>query len=86
MMLSNEDYPVERIRGQIVDKQDNVVKMLKTCMKGRQKKIDFADKLSKLVVRINLDRPILQKEKMQIILFEKSPIKENDSNSDADPK
>ena len=43
-------------------------------------------KLAKLVDRINLDRPILQKEKMQIILFEKSPIKENDSNSDADPK
>ena len=52
--------------------------MLKSCLKGRQTKIDFESKLSKLVERINLDRPILQKEKIKIILFEKSPAKEND--------
>jgi hypothetical protein len=55
-----------------------VVKMLKSCLKGRQTKIDFESKLQKLVERINLDRPILQKEKIKIILFEKSPHKEND--------
>ena len=47
--------------------------MLKSCLRGRQVQNENEAMLNKLVERINLDRPILQKEKIKLILFEKSP-------------
>jgi hypothetical protein len=60
----------EEIAGYTVSKADASVKMLHTCVKARASKADKEAKLQKLVDRINLDRPILQKEKIKLILFE----------------
>jgi len=45
MKEPKQEYPTEMIRGKLVEKQDNVVKMLKSCVRGRQMKIDFENKL-----------------------------------------
>lgn len=66
----SEHIPTERINGQLVEKNDAVVKLLKSCVKNRAVTLGYDDKLNKLVDRINLDRPILQKEKIKLILFE----------------
>jgi tRNA splicing endonuclease len=59
------------VAGQRVSKADKVVKMLATCKRIRDSREQKEIKLKKLVERINLDRPILQKEKIDLILLEK---------------
>lgn len=63
--------PTQKIGGQVCFKNDKVVKLLGVCKKRRQSIIETDKNLKKLVERVNLDRPILQKEKIQLILFEK---------------
>ena len=54
-----------------VAKNDSVVKMLDTYNRARQSRTDSQNNLDKLIDRINLDRPIMQKEKIDLILLEK---------------
>ena len=58
-------------------RKDAVVKMYNTCQKARQTYIQQDWELKKLLERVNLDRPILQKEKIKLILFEKGPVHAN---------
>jgi hypothetical protein len=62
-----------------VHKDDQVVKVMKECVRGRQSIHENEKKLKQLLDRINLDRPILQKEKIKLILFEKEPSTELES-------
>jgi hypothetical protein len=48
-----------KIAGQIVQKNDPVVKMLETYKKAKNTKEHNQQSLSKLIDRINLDRPIM---------------------------
>jgi len=45
MKEPKQEYPTEIIRGKLVEKQDIVVKIMKSFVRGRQTKIDFESKL-----------------------------------------
>lgn len=49
---------------------DSVVQILNTCIRARESQQTKEGLLNKLVDRINLDRPILQSEKINLILYE----------------
>jgi len=46
--------------------------MYNTCKRAREMHLSKQTELKKLLERVNLDRPILQQEKIKLILFEKS--------------
>lgn len=45
--------------------------MFHSCVKARKTQAEQEKKLVDLVERVNMDRPILQAEKIKLILFEK---------------
>jgi len=53
-----------------VNKRDCTVKMFHSCVKARKTQAEQEKKLVDLVERVNMDRPILQAEKIKLILFE----------------
>lgn len=69
---SKEGPPMTKINGVSVQKNDIVVKLLQTCVDRRTLKHTHKKSQQRLMDRISLDRPTLQNEKMQLILFEKN--------------
>jgi len=65
-----EPNTTERIGKTEVNKRDCTVKMFHSCVKARKTQADQEKKLVDLVERVNMDRPILQAEKIKLILFE----------------
>lgn len=59
MLNFDKEPPVERMNGVVVEKDDPVVKILRTCIKKNKSQASYEEKLKRLVDRINLDRPIL---------------------------
>ena len=65
-----EAITTERIGKTEVNKKDCTVQMLHSCVKARKTQSEQEKKLVDLVERVNMDRPILQAEKIKLILFE----------------
>ena len=79
---------VENIGGQECDKNDPVVRMLNTCKRQGTSRKTIKDNMNKLMDRVKLDRPILQREKIRIIMMERfnDGEKVEDSSEDEDDK
>ena len=53
-----------------MDKGDRALPLLDTIRTAKQRQTQHEGKLNKLIERINLDRPVLQSEKIRLILEE----------------
>jgi hypothetical protein len=73
-MVPTEKKITQLIHGKEVLNKDAVVMMYQACKRAREVQLEQQTELTKLLERVNLDRPILQKEKIKLILYEKSPL------------
>ena len=64
--------PGFKIQGKEVDESDPVVKMVQTYKKAQETRKKSQQTLIKLIERVNLDRPLMLQEKMNMILREKN--------------
>lgn len=58
------------LNGIKVDKGDRALPLLDAIKTAKQRQTQHEGKLNKLIERINLDRPVLQSEKIRLILEE----------------
>jgi hypothetical protein len=62
----------QKVGSHVVNPKDSVVKLLGTFKRGAETRAREQQTLNKLIDRINLDRPIMQQEKVDLILFEQT--------------
>lgn len=60
------------LSGEVVDKNDQSVVVLESCQTMNRQRRQQEDEQRKLVERVDLDRPILQQEKIKLIMKEKT--------------
>ena len=71
--------PTDIVAGMVVDKVDPAVTMLDSCMTGRRQQKQLEEEQKKLVDRVDLDRPILQQEKIKLIMMEQTVIPDTEA-------